>query len=433
MLFYLQAIFVSFVILHQNNIWVALIPKPSLMIICIGAYIYSFSILLRRFYLIKYPARIFIILFVSFLVMFAAHFVIGREVRSIIGYWLVTGISVIIVLLWGKRQEIYAIKVFIIFCTIISLLGIIAWLIVNFTFFFQGYVDQAQIIDLSEFTGGRMGRGYGHKTNVFGVDMDAYSFPYSLGLVLTGSYAYELLGIPFFRASGIFHEPSTAGFMTISAFILTCNSTYFGKWQRRTFLTLQLFFILFSMSLSVVISLISVFILYNILDWYKKNLSRGNVINPIKMFRFVVIISLVVYIGYYSYHIPSVSGMTKNILTSKLNYYAYKLVTVGHTSIMSPSLFVVYFYFLVVSLYCFINANKYNNDSLMFSSLIMICFLVFALKGYFQHLIIYPAFFIFFSLMIKNLGKSISPSRSHQLGYIIAKNTAINKMPVTTK
>lgn len=421
MLIFLQAIFVSFVILHRSNIWVALIPKPSLTIIVIGAYIYSFSILLRRLYIIKYQAHIVIVLFVTSLVMLAAHFVIERGVKQIIGYWLVTSISVIIISLWRKRQEMYAIKVFIISCTIISLIGAVAWLIVNVTFFSQGYIDPAHVIDLDEFTGGRMARGYGDKTNVFGIDMDAYSFPYSLGLVLTGSYAYEFLGIPFFRASGIFHEPATAAFMTIPAFILTCNSTYFGKWQRRTLLAIQLFFILLAMSLSVIISLLSVFILYNILDSYKKSFSRINMINPIKLFRFVVvvIISLIGYIGYYSFHIPAIRGITRNILYSKFSSYSYEAISSGSTSILSPDLFFTYFYFFVFSIYCVIIANKYNNDSLMSFSLVMICFLVFTLKGYFYHVLITPAFFIFFSLMLKNLSRSVSHPHSHQSGKII--------------
>ena len=410
MLIFLQSIFVSFVILHLSNIWVALIPKPSLMIIVIGAYIYLFSILLRRLYIIKYLAHIVIVLIVSSLVMIATHIIIERSATSIIGYWLVTCICVVILSLWRKRQEMYAIKVFIILCTIISLLGIIAWLIVNFNYLFQGYIDPAHVIDLEEFTGGRMERGFGNTTNVFGIGMNSYSFPYSLGLVLTGSYAYELFGIPFFRASGIFHEPVTAAFMIIPALVLTYNSTYFPKWQRRIFLTIQFCFLAASMSLSIIISLLSVFILYNILVLPKKNLSWVNIK---KVFCFAVIISVIGLLGVYSFNIPGIRGITRNILFSKVTTGDYLSILLG--VIFNPKYFFTYIYFLTASLSCAFIAAKKNNNSLMSFSLIIICFLIISLKVYFYNILVNPGFFILFSLMLKNLGKSARSSHGHQL------------------
>ena len=428
MLIFLQAIFVSFVILYRSNIWVALISNPLAIILGIGAYTLLLSVVARRAFLVKYPDHIILLSILSLLIMLTTLFVIERGVTQIVGYLLVTTLAVITISLWKTKQEIRAIRIFIIFCTIISLLGIIAWFIVNFAFLSQGYIDPAHVIDIDEFTGGRMGRGYGDKKNVFGVGMDSYSFPYSLGLVLTGSYAYEFLGIPFFRASGIFHEPSTAAFMTIPALVLTFNSIYFPKWQRRTLLAIQLFFILFTMSLSVIFSLLSAFILYNILVLFIKNLSR---VNPIKLFRFAVIISVIGLLGFYSFHMSAIRGITRNILFSKLVASDYLSILLG--MFFNPKYFFTYIYFLTASLSCAFIAAKKNNNSLMSFSLIIICFLIMSLKGYFYHILIHPGFFVLFFLMLKNLGRSVSPSHSHQLGCIITKNTAINKMPVTTR
>lgn len=402
MLIFLQATFISFVILYRSNIWVALVPNPLFVILVIGACILLLSVIAPRAFLVRYPNHIILLSILSLLIMLTTQFVTERGVTQIVGYLLASSLAVITISLWKTKQEIRAIKIFIIFCTIICLLGFVAWLIVNFSFLFQGYIDPTHIIDLEEFTGGRMKRGYFGKTNVFEIDMDYYSFPYSLGLVLTGGYAYDLFGVPFFRASGIFHEPSNTAFVTIPTLVLTFNSIYFSKkWQRRTLLSIQFCFLAASMSLSIIFSLLSIFILYNILILFVMNLSR---VNLIKVFCFTVIISGICLLGVYSFNIPGIRGITKNILFSKLTCNDYLSISLG--VIFNPKYFFNYSYFFAVSLSCAFIAAKKNNKSLMSFSLIVICLLIMSLKGFFHHLLISPGFFVLFFLMLKNIGKS---------------------------
>ncbi len=256
-----------------------------------------------------------------------------------------------------------------------------------------------------------MGRGYGGKTNVFNISMDSYSFPYSLGLVLTGSYAYELFGIPFFRASGMFHEPSTAVFMTVPALILTFNSIYFSKkWQRRTLLAIQFCFIAVSISLSIIFSLLATYILYNILVFFKKSLFR---VKLIKVFSFAVIISGFGLLGFYSFNIPAQRGLTRNILLSKLST-DYLTILLG--ILYNSKYLFTYIYLLTVSLSCAFIARKMNNNPLMSFSLIIIGFLIMSLKGYFYHILISPGFFVLFFLMLKNLSRSVSYPQQSSIG-----------------
>jgi hypothetical protein len=423
MLIFLQAILFSFVILYRSNIWVALIPNPSLMIVVIGTFICFFSILLRRLYVIKYPAHIVFILIVSSLIMLATQLIDERGVTQIVGYWLVSGICVIIVSLWRKRQEMYAIKVFVILCSVISLAGIVAWLIVNVDFIFKGYIDPTHVINLAEFTQERMVRsGNAQVKNVFGVSLNAYSFPYSLGLILTGSYAYELFGIPFFRASAIFHEPSSTAFMIIPALVLTFNSIYFSKWQRRALLSIQFCFLVISLSLSIAFSVLSAFILYKTLGLFPINLSG---VNLKKMFCFAVIISVIGMLGVYSFNMTPTNELAKNVIASKL--FGNDYLSIALSVIFNLKYFFAYTYFFSVSLFCAFIAAKNNNDSLMSFSLIIICFLIVSLKGAFLHLVLAPpGFFVLFFLMLKNLRRSVLPSHSYQSVHIPLKS-AINE------
>lgn len=394
MLTFLQAIYISFVILHLSNIWVALIPRPSLIIIAVGTYILLISIFLGGS-IKKQSYLIFMALVFSLFVGLMTQFIMGRTALQVVTISMIIGVSTTIVFLWNKRQELYAVKIYIIICSIISLLGVVAWLIVNYTFIFQQYIDPSHVIELNEFTGGRMGRGDG--INIFGLSLEAYSFPYSLGLVLTGSYAYEFFGIPLFRSSGIFNEPNSTAFMSIPALILTLNSSYFGKYKRRILLVIQYCFIGSAMSLSVIISLISVFIIYKLFVLFIADISR---FSPIKLLYLFLIVGIIGFLGVYCFNMVPNSGVARNILQTKFGASDY--VSIALDTIFNTSVFFGFFCFLSISLYCAFIAVRKNNNRLMSFSLVIICLLISSLKGSFFHIVINPGFYIFFFLMLKN-------------------------------
>jgi len=406
---FLQAVFISVVILHQANIWVTRLPQPTFVLSSIGAYISLLTVIAKVAYIRKYSWQILILSMIGLLFILFSQLTSGRGFKSIVGYLFLAGISMFTVSLWKTREENFAIKVFIILCSIISILGIIAWINVNYTFISHNYIDPEHLINLKEFTNERMERGYGELKNRFGISLNDYSFPYSLGLVLTGSYAYEFFELPFFRASGIFHEPVFNSIMIISALIFTLNSIYFKKWSKRIILAILLCYLIATSSLSIIFSLLITYILYNIFVFLKS--SRGAI--SIKLFKFIIIISLIGCLGYYAFNIIPSSGIAKNILYSKLTNNNY--IEISFNNIFNVKTFSTYCFFFLVSFACLWRAVKTNNKHLRSYSLIILCLLIGSTKGFLYHILINPAFFIFYFLMLKNFGRSATV-KVHSLG-----------------
>lgn len=412
MILFLQSLFISFVILHRGNIWVALIPNPSNVIINIGVYLFLLSMLVRRSDIVKCSYGIFMLIFFSMLVVIVTlpYYPVFFKINTIGGYLLVTSLSVLIVSLWEIRQEIVVARVYIIICTIISVLGILAWLIVQFEFMIHHNIDPEHVIHITEFTAGRwsMGEPVGAAPNILGFHRSIFSFPYSLGLILVGSVVQDFFGVPFFRASAIFHEPFGNIFLITPMIILTCNSIYFGKWPRRILLAIQLCYMIVSFSVSIIISLISVYVLYNILLFIKDSSWR----NSSGFLRFIFILSIIGLITYLGIKVSPATVLTKNIITTKFASGNYKYNFLE--TISNPYTFFAYYFFSITSLWCSWKAVKLNNKMLLSYSLIMVSFIVVSLKGAFLHVLICPAFLIFFFLMIKKLSGSVDLSGIYQ-------------------
>ena len=408
----LEAIFISIVILHRSCIWATLIPNISILITIVGTFIFLLSIVARRSYIKKNQDHIVVLLFISMLVILitALFSGTGHQVKSIVGYFAVTSVSVLIISSWNTRQEISALKIYLILCSIISILGIISWLIVNFSFIYLHYIDPAHLISLNEFTKGRMmgAEASDDWTNAFWIGREMFSFPYSFGLVLTGGYTNEFIGIPFFRASGIYHEPIANMFLIIPMIILTCNSIYFEKWPRRILLSIQFCYLFCSFSVAILISLLSVFMLHKMLV----SLKNFPWINLTRSFRFVVMTITIGFLSYYVYNMIPTTEFAGNIISSKFASGKYKDAIVN--AIFNPYNSFEYYFFLVVTLVCTWRSVKTNDKTSISYSLIMISFAIIALKGYFSQIFLSPAFFIFYFLMLKNHGRSFLPG--YQLG-----------------
>lgn len=132
-------------------------------------------------------------------------------------------ILLIAVLLSAKTEELTKlIRFYIVFCFIMAACGLIAWVLVNWKI-----VDyQNSLWSLYDATSGRATRDEG----IYG-----YSFPYGLGLVLTGSYQYDVMNFLFYRASGWVHEPTTAAAFIAPALILLARERIFTLPVRRLF------------------------------------------------------------------------------------------------------------------------------------------------------------------------------------------------------
>jgi len=141
-------------------------------------------------------------------------------------------------------------KYYIMLVFFMALLGLIANCLVSFNM-----IDISNhYYNISEATRGAF-------TRDTGLD-DSYAFPYSLGLILTGSGKLNLLGFEFFRISGWAHEPTSATLFIAPAIILLLHGEVIkGLWSRLGMFSTITTFWFFAMSVG---SLLAFLILYSI-------------------------------------------------------------------------------------------------------------------------------------------------------------------------
>lgn len=160
------------------------------------------------------------------------------------------------VFLYAKPRELARLlRLYVIFCFVMALCGFTAWVLINWEF-----VDfRESLWSVYETTAGRIGRDKdaGWEGTNFG-----YSFPYGLGLVLTGSYQYDLFSLIFFRASGWVHEPTSATAFIAPALIILTRERLFVPVVRRVFLVTLLFFWMACAAVGSAISFSGVILFY---------------------------------------------------------------------------------------------------------------------------------------------------------------------------
>ena len=141
-------------------------------------------------------------------------------------------------------------KYYIMLVFFMALLGLIANCLVSFNM-----IDISNhYYNISEATRGAF-------TRDLGLD-DSYAFPYSLGLILTGSGKLNLLGFEFYRISGWAHEPTSATLFIAPAIILLFHGEVIkGLCLRLVMFSTITIFWFFAMSVG---SLLAFLILYSI-------------------------------------------------------------------------------------------------------------------------------------------------------------------------
>ncbi len=330
----------------------------------------------------------------------------GNRLASIVGYAILTPICLVIISQWRQEQERYAVKVYIVASSVMSLFGFAAWLMVGLDWVLHERIDPAHFIDLEQFTDGKMSRiteGAVEQVNEFGVDENTFSFPYSLGLVLVNSYLYELAGIQFFRASGWYNEPVAVWFMVIPALILTCSNLYFSKITRIILLVTQFLFLFASFSVAIISGLMAVYVFRKLLYVFISGISLKFVAMSI------VTATAFGFLGVYAFEYVPDSSLAMNIVLSKFSANDYTSVALD--TMIDPVLGVAYVYFFAVAFAYSWRAAKKDDHVLMSFSLVVLCFLLVSLKGAFLHLLISPGFFILFALMVKHCDSSPSMRR----------------------
>jgi hypothetical protein len=352
-----------------------LIPNPSY----IALYLLVLSLTVinmtgRRISSIGNPMQISLIaIFVLFSLM---SFTLKQGEVSIFSMvqGLILNCLIILVLLFAKRKELAnLLKVYIIFCVIMAACGIIAWVVINFDF-----VDlNDSIWSLTEATSGRARRDE---------DQAGYSFPFGLGLVLTGSYQYDVFSLIMYRGSGWVHEPTTATLFVAPAIIILAREEVFCKFTQRLCFLLLLVFWGTCAAVGSVIAFIGLIVLHAVC-------TKGNVIK--------IAISLLVGIFLYLFFLFDLfqlfqsSSSEISLINSKLNDEGFLVVL---NSLVSPSSFsqwvvilVMFAIFFITGYYFFRSINSVNVPATTFI-LVLAYIFIHSLKGSWGH--VYSSFFV---------------------------------------
>jgi len=138
------------------------------------------------------------------------------------------------------------IKAYVYLTIIMSFFGILSWWLVNFDFIQDGNFK----FSLFENSHGKYNRD---KFDELG----GYTAPYYLGLVLTASYEYSIMGFSYYRASGWAHEPTSATLFIVPAMLLlfTNKSMFHNSLQPIYFMIVFIFWLVCS-AMGSIISLI---------------------------------------------------------------------------------------------------------------------------------------------------------------------------------
>ena len=124
MIIFFQAIFIAIIILHQNNIWVTLIPYPTPTFLIIGIPLFCLGLIRCNLFLRKPPFQAFIalaiILVLQLLIRLGASEELSRIFVSILGYAMLTILCVSIICQWRQEQEQYAMKLYVVMSSVIA-------------------------------------------------------------------------------------------------------------------------------------------------------------------------------------------------------------------------------------------------------------------------------------------------------------------------
>ena len=253
----LYSITISLLILHSLLPSPGLIATVSLIVSLIFIYIINNAIVIfkknsKSFF---YAYSLLLIYLVN---LFCSHWNKFHNI-DIISFLARPSLIILLIILFLNlnSKSIYQIeKLYIILVVAMSLTGIIAWILINFNITEMGEFRYS----LTEATGGKFRRD---KSLPFG-----YDFPYSLGLVLTGSSAYELGSYMIYRASGWSSEPTTATLFILPAFIMLIEKNkYFNNYTRmNSIILISVFWIMcFSVaSIFAITLLLTIIILHKI-------------------------------------------------------------------------------------------------------------------------------------------------------------------------
>jgi hypothetical protein len=225
-----------------------------------------------------------------------------------------------------------------------------------------------------------------------------YSFPYGMGLILTGSGQLDLLGISFFRISGWAHEPTSATLFVVPAIMLLIHSKVINSsFTRYLFLSVILLFWVLAMSVGSMLALITVYLIVILSILYVK-------IFPLKLsvsILFILIIFSSIILFYVEPLIQSsifftkfdLSSETVRIAIDELTWFIPNIERDLNFYLSHIALWAIIFLFLYVSIHGIMYGKALN-----VYSIILLYLIIHSMKGsqesVFVHLYMFFWFYI---------------------------------------
>lgn len=225
-----------------------------------------------------------------------------------------------------------------------------------------------------------------------------YSFPYGMGLILTGSGQLDLLGISFFRISGWAHEPTSATLFVVPAIMLLIHSKVINSsFTRYLFLSVILLFWVLAMSVGSMLALITVYLIVILSILYVK-------IFPLKLsvsILFILIIFSSIILFYVEPLIQSsifftkfdLSSETVRVAIDELTWFIPNIERDLNFYLSHIALWAIIFLFLYVSIHGIMYGKALN-----VYSIILLYLIIHSMKGsqesVFVHLYMFFWFYI---------------------------------------
>ena len=288
-------------------------------------------------------------------------------------------------------------KVYVYVVIAMSFLGSIASLMVISDFYPLG----GNHVNLNDLTNGSFSRDEGV--------INSYVFPYYFGLILTGETPIDFLNIPFYRASGWAHEPTSAALFIVPALFLTMTDVVCKKYFIRalSFITIFIFWILCA-SIGSFIAVSIIFVLYTMSRLYIRFF-------PFKMSFFLFLLGLALFI-IASFYLDEI--MESSLFASKFDLDSETLTVairealwfLPNKNLIEPN----YFYYshliiyIIIAIFLWIIViNIIGSGELNIYCLILFYIVLHSMKGsqesVYSHIFVFFWFYLAYFSTIRNL------------------------------
>ena len=370
--------------LWAMSIGILIIPSlfPAPAYINVAGIILILSIYLSFDRIISFDSKfiLYIVLYISISCMLAY----SDGIQNLFKQFLTLGLLAIVFKGSNRAQHIKLLKVYVIFCFLMSISGTLASLLVNLEFI---SLDEFKV-SLTDLT---------NRKFIWDEDLEfGFTAPYGLGLVLTkGSSLYYFLGTPFYRSAGWSYEPTFAAFFVTPALILVLTEELFTKRMRFFFVLGIIFFLICCFSVASMAALLVLYLIYSVMNKSKRSWKN------------IIILFIITIAGFYlvdSYNSLKASQPGIDIIESKLTDSSLSSLNIFVLTNSFQELKYLISILIYVCLILSLSLPAFKDNGLSKSfGLIMTYFVIHSAKGSWYHTMTMNICFIFFLFLLNEI------------------------------